>query len=33
VDQPRYTLPLLTEGMDLAGLYDLAEALHEQGAA
>jgi anion-transporting ArsA/GET3 family ATPase len=33
VDQPRYTLPLLTDGMDLAGLYDLAEALHEQGAA
>jgi anion-transporting ArsA/GET3 family ATPase len=31
-DQPRYTLPLLTDGMDLAGLYDLAEALHEQGA-
>jgi anion-transporting ArsA/GET3 family ATPase len=33
VEQPRYTLPLLTDGMDLAGLYDLAEALHEQGAA
>jgi anion-transporting ArsA/GET3 family ATPase len=33
VSQPRYTLPLLTDGMDLAGLYDLAEALHEQGAA
>ena len=33
LDQPRYTLPLLTDGMDLAGLYDLAEALHEQGAA
>jgi Mrp family chromosome partitioning ATPase len=33
VDQPRYALPLLTDGMDLAGLYDLAEALHEQGAA
>lgn len=33
VTQPRYTLPLLTDGMDLAGLYDLAEALHKQGAA
>lgn len=33
VEQPRYTLPLLAEGMDLAGLYDLAEALREQGAA
>jgi anion-transporting ArsA/GET3 family ATPase len=30
---PRYTLPLLSDGIDLAGLYDLAEALHEQGAA
>jgi anion-transporting ArsA/GET3 family ATPase len=30
---PRYTLPLLTDGMDLGGLYDLAEMLHEQGAA
>jgi anion-transporting ArsA/GET3 family ATPase len=33
VEQPRYSLPLLTHGMDLAGLYDLAEALREQGAA
>ncbi|HEX6470940.1 MAG TPA: ArsA-related P-loop ATPase [Streptosporangiaceae bacterium] len=33
VSLPRYALPLLTDGMDLAGLYDLAEALHEQGAA
>ncbi|WP_433330643.1 ArsA-related P-loop ATPase [Spirillospora sp. CA-294931] len=33
VEQPRYTLPLLTDGMDLAGLYDLAEALSKQGAA
>lgn len=33
IDQPRYVLPLLTDGIDLAGLYDLAEALQEQGAA
>jgi hypothetical protein len=33
LEQPRYTLPLLPHGMDLAGLYDLAEALREQGAA
>lgn len=33
IDRPRYVLPLLTDGMDLAGLYDLAEALREQGAA
>jgi anion-transporting ArsA/GET3 family ATPase len=33
VDQPRYDLPLLADGMDLAGLYDLAEALRDQGAA
>jgi anion-transporting ArsA/GET3 family ATPase len=32
VGQPKYTLPLLSDGMDLAGLYDLAEALHDQGA-
>jgi hypothetical protein len=30
---PRYELPFLTDGMDLAGLYDLAKALREQGAA
>jgi anion-transporting ArsA/GET3 family ATPase len=33
LDRPRYHLPLLTDGMDLAGLYDLAEALKQQGAA
>ncbi len=33
VEQPRYTLPLLSDGMDLAGLYDLAGALREQGVA
>ncbi|MGI5166024.1 ArsA-related P-loop ATPase [Spirillospora sp. CA-253888] len=33
VEQPRYTLPLLSDGMDLAGLYELATALREQGAA
>jgi hypothetical protein len=33
IDRPRYTLPLLSDGMDLAGLYDLAEALRNQGAA
>jgi anion-transporting ArsA/GET3 family ATPase len=32
VEQPRYELPLLTDGMDLAGLYDLAAALRDQGA-
>jgi hypothetical protein len=31
--QPRYNLPLIPDGMDLAGLYRLAEALQEQGAA
>ena len=31
--QPRYELPLITDGIDLAGLYRLAEALREQGAA
>jgi anion-transporting ArsA/GET3 family ATPase len=31
--QPRYELPLITDGMDLAGLYRLAGALQEQGAA
>jgi anion-transporting ArsA/GET3 family ATPase len=29
----RYELPMLTDGMDLAGLYDLAQALRDQGAA
>ena len=33
IAQPRYTLPLLSDGIDLAGLYDLADALREQGAA
>ncbi len=31
--QPRYNLPLIPDGMDLAGLYRLAEALREQRAA
>jgi anion-transporting ArsA/GET3 family ATPase len=31
--QPTYDLPLITDGMDLAGLYRLAGALREQGAA
>ena len=31
--QPRYELPMITDGMDLAGLYLLATALQEQGAA
>ncbi|HZC39626.1 MAG TPA: ArsA-related P-loop ATPase [Streptosporangiaceae bacterium] len=31
--QPCYELPLIPEGMDLAGLYRLAAALREQGAA
>jgi anion-transporting ArsA/GET3 family ATPase len=31
--QPCYELPLITDGIDLAGLYRLAEALREQGAA
>jgi hypothetical protein len=31
--QPRYDLPLITDGMDLAGLYRLAAALQDQGAA
>ncbi|WP_119731425.1 ArsA-related P-loop ATPase [Thermomonospora amylolytica] len=33
LSQPRYVLPLLPDGVDLAGLYELAEALREQGAA
>jgi hypothetical protein len=32
VEQPRYDLPLLTDGVDLAGLYDLAAAIRDQGA-
>jgi Anion-transporting ATPase len=31
--QPRYDLPLITDGIDLAGLYRLAAVLREQGAA
>ena len=31
--QPCYELPLITDGIDLAGLYRLASALREQGAA
>ncbi|MCD0450650.1 AAA family ATPase [Actinocorallia sp. API 0066] len=31
--RPRYDLPFLPDGMDLAGLYDLARALRDQGAA
>jgi anion-transporting ArsA/GET3 family ATPase len=31
--QPRYELPYLNDGMDLAGLHDLAAALRDQGAA
>ena len=30
--QPRYELPDITDGIDLSGLYRLAEALREQGA-
>ncbi|GAA2719512.1 ArsA-related P-loop ATPase [Actinocorallia aurantiaca] len=31
--EPRYDLPFLPDGMDLACLYDLAQALRDQGAA
>jgi anion-transporting ArsA/GET3 family ATPase len=31
--QPVYQLPMIADGMDLAGLYRLAAALREQGAA
>ena len=31
--QPRYDLPVIADGIDLAGLYRLAAALREQGAA
>jgi anion-transporting ArsA/GET3 family ATPase len=31
--RPQYELPLLTDGIDLAGLYQLAAALRQQGAA
>jgi anion-transporting ArsA/GET3 family ATPase len=31
--RPQYELPMLTDGVDLAGLYELAAALRQQGAA
>ena len=31
--QPRYDLPMITDGIDLAGLYRIAAALRDQGAA
>ena len=31
--QPRYDLPVISDGIDLAGLYRLAATLREQGAA
>jgi hypothetical protein len=31
--RPQYELPMLTDGIDLAGLYELAFALRDQGAA
>ncbi|MFC4058580.1 ArsA-related P-loop ATPase [Planomonospora corallina] len=31
--RPRYELPLLPDGIDLAGLYELAESIRTQGAA
>jgi len=31
--RPQYELPMLTDGIDLAGLYQLAAALRKQGAA
>jgi hypothetical protein len=30
---PHYELPLIPDGIDLAGLYQLADALRQQGAA
>jgi len=33
LDRPTYELPLLAEGVDLGGLYALAERLCQQGAA
>lgn len=33
LDRPVYTLPLLPDGIDLGGLYELAELLREQGMA
>jgi Anion-transporting ATPase len=31
--QPRYDLPMITDGIDLAGLYRIAATLRDQGAA
>jgi anion-transporting ArsA/GET3 family ATPase len=31
--QPRYDLPMISDGIDLAGLYRIAAALRDQGAA
>ena len=31
--QPCYELPMISDGIDLAGLYRLAAALRDQGAA
>jgi anion-transporting ArsA/GET3 family ATPase len=31
--RPTYELPMLADGMDLGGLYELAQALRDQGAA
>ena len=33
IDVPRYELPMLSDGMDLAGLHELAAELRRQGAA
>jgi len=32
-DQPHYELPMIPDGIDLAGLYQLAATLRKQGAA
>ena len=31
--RPHYELPMIPDGIDLAGLYQLAAALRQQGAA
>jgi hypothetical protein len=33
LERPTYELPMLTDGVDLGGLYELAGALRDQGAA
>ena len=33
VGAPHYELPMIPDGIDLAGLYQLADALRQQGAA